>query len=87
MTTAVTRWSFLSTTFSAHTTDQASSSHVELVRKVTVWYWAHLNASDVPINSHLVLLASQFSLIGVALIFLLLVGKLTLATGTLSGLV
>ena len=47
-----------------------------------VWNWALFSAA----NKNLALLV-PFALMGVALVFLLFVCKLTVATGTLSGLV
>ena len=49
-TVSLIQWTFLLTTqtCSVHTTDQVSC--VELARKVTVLYWALLNASSAPIS-------------------------------------
>ena len=79
------KWSFLSTiqTFNVHRTGQASC--VELAR-IIVWCWALLiaNSAQTSICCCMLIL---FTLIGVALVFLLLVCKLTVATGTPSDLV
>ena len=82
----LTRQSFLSTTwtFSVHTTGQASC--VELASKVTVWFLGTSQCKQCTNNNHLALLI-PFAVMGITLVFLLLICKLTVATGTLSGLV
>ena len=74
---------FLSTTqtYSVHTTGQASC--VEIEGYSLVLGTSHCKQCT---NSHLALLI-PFAVMGVALVFLLLVCKLTVATGVLSGLV
>ena len=59
---------------------------MELAKEVgIVWYSVLLNASLVPTVTILLLLI-PFAVMGVALVFLLLAFKMTVATGTLSGL-
>ena len=80
----MTQWSFLSTiqTFSVLMTDQASC--VELAKN---GYSLVLGSSNCKhcTNDNLALVI-LFAVMGVALVLLLLVCKLTVATGTLSGL-
>ena len=70
--------------FSVHTTEEASC--VDSVRRGIVCMVLGTHQCRKCTNSHLALLI-PFALSGVALVFLLLVCKLTVATGTLSGLV
>ena len=74
----------LNNTFSVHTTDQASCVEVATVRDI-VLYWA-LNIAN---SAQTFTSCCSFPMImmGVTLVFLLLVCKLTVATGALSGLV
>ena len=65
-----------------HTTGQVSIVWTASVRRVTVWNWALFSTE----NNNLALLV-PFALMGVALVLLLFVCKLTVATGTLRGLV
>ena len=52
-----------------------------------VWYWPSSFRCKQCSNHYLLLLIVAFALMGVVLVFLLLVCKLTIATGTISGLV